>query len=219
MAVKISNVLVFMVLSAILMSSCTRTENSSSVPVRTDDEPAKITIEIEPTAEFVTIDGEHYSIDLTEIEVLISTDEDAYGLSKMTCLTSLKFSNGAQNPDISCLSNLINLTHLYIFDSIDNISDYSVLSKLTKLEQLELMGRTINDISFLSELKNLKELKIQSWYLSDVSPLTELDNLVSLTLCSPNSFSNELTNISPLAQLTSLEYLSLYRNEISDISH
>ena len=218
MAVKFFNIFLFIILSAILISSCSINENSSSVPVRTDDEPEKTTIEIEQTVEFVTIDGEQYPIDLTEIEVYVSTQEEINELSMLKNLKKLKLGSCVYQPNLSPLSELTNLKNLYIFDDVDYIFDYSVLAEFTKLEQLGLMGRTIDDISMLSGLKNLKELKIQSWHLTDISPLTGLDNLVSLTLCSPNSFPNELTDISPLSQLTNLEYLALYRNEISDIS-
>jgi hypothetical protein len=49
--------------------------------------------------------------------------------------------------------------------------------------------------------------------VSDISPLATLTSLAHLYL-----WSNQISDLSPLSKLTSLTYLSLWRNRIADIS-
>jgi hypothetical protein len=62
-------------------------------------------------------------------------------------------------------------------------------------------------------LTNLQGLHLWSNQISDLSPLAGLTNLQELNLAA-----NQISNLSPLAGLTNLQNLDLFSNQISDIS-
>lgn len=87
---------------------------------------------------------------------------------------------------------------------------------------IDLSGLGLTDISELKYCTKLKSLNLGYDFttdealtnnISDISVLANLTNLESLTLDG-----NNISDISPLAGLTNLEYLFLQNNKISDIS-
>ncbi len=59
----------------------------------------------------------------------------------------------------------------------------------------------------------LTELRLRDNQISNIVPLANLTSLTSLDL-----WGNQISDISPLANLTNLTYLYLHSNQISDIS-
>ena len=132
--------------------------------------------------------------------------------------TELDLSN-QEIADISSLSVCSNLEYLNLANT--GITDISVLSELPALRRLNLSDNctmvydeaqkrkipcsTIADWSLLSELTALTELDLKFAGFYDASYLSNLTNLVSLDL----SYNSYLTDISPLSNLKSLEFLGL----------
>lgn len=161
----------------------------------------------EKRAEYITIRGEKYSTELTELDL----DMDNYW--------------ELENEDIKSLDKMINLVSLNWWCS--EITDLNPLKKLKKLECLNLRGvievyddsgvieplGSITDISPLGGLTNLKTLRLDGNCISDIRPLKNLSNLTTLDL----SY-NDISDISPLEELANLTYLKLEGNPINDDS-
>ena len=103
-------------------------------------------------------------------------------------------------------------------DSLDlsykRVADLSGLEYATNLRRLWIRWNLIADISALSSLVNLRMLDAHgNVNLTDVSPLSNLTDLESLALRH-----SRLSDISPLAGLTRVTNLQLEWNQISDIS-
>ena len=115
--------------------------------------------------------------------------------------------------DLTGLENAANLTYLSLWRN--NISDISPLSGLTRLQVLSAGYNDISDISPLSGLANLTELDLFNNGVTEVSPLVGLTNMESLDLCY-----NNVSDISALRDMTQLTHLGLTVNDFagSDIS-
>ena len=199
------------------------TEDTTSEPSQDNDiaETDQNGQDTDIPAEFVTIAGEKYDINITELELsgLNLKNEDIAEVSKLLKLEILDLSNNLIS-DISALSSLNNLKKLYLQNN--QITDISVLANLTQLKELNLEVNNITDISPLAGLSQLEVLYINNGginyrsyrrnKITDISPLANLTQLKKLNLGY-----NE-TNISPLANLTKLEELDLRVCGITDIT-
>lgn len=155
--------------------------------------------------EYITIKGERYSTDLTELDLHIVPyweleNGDIEPLNKMVNLTSLNWWC-SEITDLTPLKGLTNLKKLCLKGVIEGYDDSDVL---------DVLG-SINDISALSGLSALEILELDGNCISDVSPLKSLNHLVRLDL----SY-NQISDISPLKRLTALKYLNLEGNPVSN---
>ena len=71
----------------------------------------------------------------------------------------------------------------------------------------------VSDISALADLSNLRVLSLTDNQVADIVPLVDNTSLVELFLDR-----NQLSNISALGHLPKLKFLSLTDNQITDIS-
>lgn len=85
---------------------------------------------------------------------------------------------------------------------------------LNGLCSLEAKEKNISNIAGLEYCNNLEYLNLISNQISDVSPLSELSKLKTLYL----DQNNQIYDISPLAGLTNLEDLSLFVNKVTNVS-
>ncbi|CAL5971346.1 leucine-rich_repeat domain-containing protein [Hexamita inflata] len=119
--------------------------------------------------------------------------------------------------DISCLKEMVQLVKLSMSDNA--IEDISAIQHLTQLKVIDISSnRSSNDITNNGDIKHL--LKLQEIYLNDVqiSDLSliftpQFENILVLHLGI-----NNISNLSPLAQLKTLKTLWLQNNKINDIS-
>lgn len=123
--------------------------------------------------------------------------------------------------DISVLANLKKLEELELC-YFHHLEDISSLSGLKNLRKLNLSyNNDINDINPLKGLKNLQELYLAENQIENIEALANLKNLQKLSLgeedTGPNC-GNNVTDISPLADLENLTHLSLWANQVSDLS-
>ncbi len=133
------------------------------------------------------------------------------GMEYWTTLTSLTITNDSVT-DISPLSGLTALTYLDLTGN--DIADLSYLTGLISLISLFISDTDMTVIPDLSSLTSLTELGVDTNSgLSDLSPLAGLTSLELLS-----AFDSNISDISPLASLTSLIYLGLEGNSIVDIS-
>lgn len=128
--------------------------------------------------------------------------------------------------DLMPIKLLENLNHLDICDT--GVQDLNPLSSMRKLNKLSVMGTEIQDLTPLSNLTQLSELGIGMkmideyqdgyWWVegrnkvNNLSPLSALINLKKLTIGHTHA------SIEPLKNLTSLLFLGLSKNGISDLS-
>lgn len=153
-------------------------------------------------------------------------------ISDLTPLEGLAFlqSLSLANNKISDLSPLTYSTSLLALALGGNqISDVSDLAGLVNLLRLELRDNAITDITPLASMTQMSVIDLSNNLLAAVDALASmvhLDNsglLVSPTEVylhndSTGAHSNTITSVTPLAGLTSLAVLTLYNNDISDIS-
>lgn len=115
------------------------------------------------------------------------------------------------------------LTELSIFLKDDGSADfsenakYSILGVPTSLAGTKdfkfAVTRGMKSIKGLEYAKNLKKLKLNENEISDITPLKDLTKLEYLEIQR-----NRIVDIKPLEKLTNLKFLKLYNNLIEDIS-
>ena len=89
-----------------------------------------------------------------------------------------------------------------------------ILKYCTDLEYLDIGHNQLTDLSFLSNMKHLKVLIAAiSYNITDISPVANCTELEYLEL-----FSNRIVDVSPLANLTNLKHLNICNNRIVDAS-
>ncbi len=115
------------------------------------------------------------------------------------------------NDDLWALREFASLETLYL-DGNDNISDLTPLAYLTNLGYLSADNCDISDLSPLSGL-HLYALSLWDNDITDISPLANMTSLESLTL-----WENPISDIRPLANLTNLYYLDLDDTLVSDVT-
>jgi hypothetical protein len=114
--------------------------------------------------------------------------------------------------DISPLSVLSHLTRLTL--DFDGVSDISPIAGMTDLGQLYMYKNAVRDLTPLAGLQHLFLLYLHDNHtITDISPLANLESLQALALSN-----NQISNLTPLLNRTSLTFLALDGNQISDIS-
>lgn len=121
------------------------------------------------------------------------------------------------------IEEMESLTELSIFLKEDGRADfsenakYSILGKPTSLKGTKdfkfAVTRGMKSIKGLEYAKNLKKLKLNENEISDISPLKNLTKLEYLEIQR-----NRIVDINPLKNLTNLTFLKLYNNLIEDIT-
>ena len=175
---------------------------------------------------------------LTNLESLRLDDNHISDITPLANLTKLRYLSleFSQLSDLSPLENLAKLRYLSLdFDQFSNVS-LSPLANLTKLEQLYLNPHNILAIPPVEKgTKRLLEtsLIIFGWtfntipvgssvnyvvtsntsQLSDITPLANLTNLENLIIAY-----SQLSDITPLANLTNLENLIITYSQVSNIT-
>jgi Leucine-rich repeat (LRR) protein len=130
------------------------------------------------------------------------------------------FDDSGNIEDLTGVEECANLTYLAIQYSQD-ITDISMLAQMTQLRQLDLYGCTgITNIAALSSLVELTDLNIGHGGaypvgFDSLSPISGLSELKHLELMDRDIDDTELQHLSGLVSLT---WLSLARNDITDIS-
>ncbi len=146
---------------------------------------------------------------LTELVISDNKITDLSPVSKLTTLKKITFHNNFVS-DISFAKNLKKLT---VFGAINNpISDISALSKLDKLKEVWMGDNLLTDIS---PLKNCKKLTHVSFNNCSLKNIEALRNKPLNTVCLENC---GLKTIEPLSDCTTLEYVYLSYNKLTDIS-
>ncbi len=122
--------------------------------------------------------------------------------------------------DLTPLADLVSLRSLNI--ESNEIVDITPIAGLRSLQDLDLGDNYISDISPLAQLGSLKSLVIWHNSITDLWPLAGLTSLTRLDIHGIRAkLSNSLDlplDLSPLAQIRSLEYLRANANWISDLS-
>ncbi len=157
---------------------------------------------------------------------------DLSGIQNLTGLTDLALRNRGLT-DIAPIAELTGLINLNLHTNW--ISDITPLRNLTNLVRLRVAENPLTDISALSGLTELRVLRMHRHgdfigdqvprnymgatgmlftnAVTDISPLANLTKLVDL-----NIHTQDISDLSPLSGLTSLEELRLAANSFTDIS-
>ena len=177
--------------------------------------------------------------DLTGLTHLVLSNNNITDVTPLANLSSLKHLELQNNriTDITPLENLTNLEHLDtennpIFDAdspVVDIPDPNLRSAIhnalgldrstitqadmLRLEALPAELQGITDLKGIEYALNLNSLLLQGNNITNLAPLATLTTLEYLYLAGNNS----LTDISPLSSLTGLKRLHLDFNRISDI--
>jgi Leucine-rich repeat (LRR) protein len=154
---------------------------------------------------------------LTELILWGNEFEDITPLANLTNLKTLTLGDNPQfNGDLSALRSLVNLTTLGLGDTWQGLMDYSHLEALVNMEYLQMWSASqLNCLSIIGSFTELKELTIHAGNISNYTPLGNLTNLTRLDLQQ-----NGISDISqlPIDRLTNLTELALWGNPITDIT-
>ena len=155
--------------------------------------------------------------ELLDLRKLILSDNQIHDLTPLNKLTNLEDLSLGKN-QITDLTPLSDLTNLQVLSLSDNrITDISPLEKLTSLKFLSLSRNSISDVTILAKFTDLEDLFLDNVGVSDISFLSGLINIRGpfgrLVLSN-----NRITDLSPLKNLTELQWLGLENNQITDIS-
>ena len=85
--------------------------------------------------------------------------------------------------------------------------------EVSSLTNLDASSKAIHSLSGLEHFTVLQRLKLIHNQITDITPLAQLKNLTVLDL-----WANQITDITPLAQLKNLTSLNLGKNQVADIS-
>ena len=185
-----------------------------------DDRPL-----LEAAVPSITIAGQEYSTDLTELDLgsMYLTDADIEPLQYMVNLRSLDLRQN-QLTDLTPLAGLTQLESLELRGN--NLSDLTPLAGLTNLKTLRLGGSdsgvnnpNLQDLTPLSGLKNLEILVLPgNSQIRDLTPISGLTNLREFSMSGDSSAgAYQIADLSPLAGLTNLERLSVTINGVDSL--
>ena len=149
---------------------------------------------------------------LGSITMVNNSITDLSPLSSMPQLSSLHLEGNPLNGNLSHLSGLTNLWQLGLGGTSINNSSLSALSSLTSIESFFLDGTSVTDLSALSTWPTLDRVGLtNNKNLSDISILANWTSMEYLYL-----YDNKISDLSPLIGLTSLRDLHLRDDSISD---
>ena len=165
----------------------------------------------------ITIAGQEYSTDLTELDLgsLYLTDADIEPLQYMVNLRSLDLRQN-QLTDLTPLAGLTQLESLELRGN--DLTDLTPLAGLTNLKVLRLSGSgsgvnnpNLQDLTPLSGLKKLETLVIPgNSQIRDLTPISGLTELREFSMSGDSSAgAYQIDDLSPLSNLTNLERLSV----------
>ena len=154
---------------------------------------------------------------LTRLENLQMRDNDLSDLSPLAGLTNLEqLYLGGENAGVTDLSPLSGLTNLKVLTLSAKmaITDASPLAELKQLEEFSVDGSSasyggMSDISFVAQLPNLTSLNLRTKDLTSLEPLRGATGLTSLAI---TGYDTNVTDFTPLSDLTKLTYLSITAN-------
>ena len=151
-------------------------------------------------------------------ETLSLAPSDAITQLDMLGLTDLWDAANRQITDLTGLEHALHIRGLGLWDN--QIHDITPLAGLTKLRRLDITRNAINDITPLAGLENLQFLGLLDNQIHDITPLAGLTKLRFLSLSVPLAAQSKIRDINPsvVAGLTNLTSLTLWGNNISDIS-
>lgn len=154
---------------------------------------------------------------------------DAKDLRVVKYLPNLEYLNIGRTA-INELYPLEGLAHLKELDlEWKKVEDYSPISSLHSLEKLSMRNSNVTDLSFLQNLHCLKVLDLSDIRaLEDLSGLEHVPQLEELDLCHSftvyeevhdiNEYFSKVSDISPIAKVTSLKGLNLSMTGVKDLS-
>ena len=141
---------------------------------------------------------------LSDLRVLDLSENAIADISPLAGLTALRRLNLSGNglADIRPLSGLRHLEVLLLDDN--QITDLTALYGLSDLVHLSVRDNRLEDASLLSRLGSLRRVDLTGNRLTDVAALGDLGQLVKVRLAG-----NPVANLSPLARLTTLQWLTV----------
>lgn len=149
---------------------------------------------------------------LVNLNYLFLSSNGMTAIPNLSSLTKLEFLV-LDNNNLSDLKGIEGLRNLLLLDvSYNPLSDLSALSSIS-LYALNASYTEITDLKWAKSLGALQSLSIDGNRIEDLGPLVHLKNLIELS-------ANELpiTDIRALLELPNLQYVSLYNNELLDLS-
>ena len=160
-------------------------------------------------------------LNVSELDISNHNISNIKGLSNFTYLNTLNIADNTVS-DISEIKYLENLKVLYLTNNKLN-GNYSAIEKLYYLKTLGLAGNNISSLEGLNKLiknitDNYYEVQLSSLVLSnnnisDISILEKLSTLENLDISG-----NNISDISKLKNNTKMKTLNISNNNISDMS-
>lgn len=154
--------------------------------------------------------------ELTNLTILYLSGNEINDISALRNLKNLTVLNlhGNQIQDISALRSLTNLTALYLGEN--RIREVRELSGLTNLTVLILCGNEISDVSSLGGWLRFGDTSKLEWLFTQICFLRQARGLIHLAALDLSY--NQISSVSGLEKLNTLNYLYLSNNQIIDIN-
>ena len=147
-------------------------------------------------------------------------------IAKVTELT-LTGNEGKRVKNVAGLESFINLKILNLstndISSDDSISKINLLKDLPNIEQLNLSDNQLETADVITNFKLIKRINLANNNISSLQPFEEwLQNLknkkTTAKLTEINVSGNNIEDLTPIKDVTTLEYLNVSKNKIKDIN-
>jgi|GEM_PF-1976981 len=128
-------------------------------------------------------------------------------------LTNLELA-GNDLTDVSALGNMTQLTSLTI--GTNHITNFAPVANLVNLENLSIGNNGASDISMLGTLTKLKTATFSQMGLTNasMSVFSHMTQMEKLSI----DFNDQVTDLTPLANLTQLQSLNFSKDQVSDLT-
>lgn len=133
-------------------------------------------------------------------------------ISMLSLMSETQVSQLAAQESIFPDKNLEAVVRQYVFEK-KNTDKPLVEDDVVNISTIKGRGKGIKDLKGLEKCRSLRALDLADNNISNLSPISELTLIQSLIL-----FKNEIADIKPIAGLVKLQHLELSNNQISDLS-
>lgn len=147
--------------------------------------------------------------------LILTTTQEA--IDKTTVIGVNGFTDLEESKKIADIMGIEKFTNLKVLNiRLNKISDLTPISNLTKLEEVYLSSNNIGNLKALSKVTSLKKIEAYECNLTTLEGIESLINLEELDVqnISPENYSNKITDITPIKNLTKLVKFDISNNNI-----
>lgn len=151
---------------------------------------------------------------MADLESLIVSNNPLTNIAALSACTNLKYLD-ISNCTVDTLSNLSNLSHLEtLLASNNKIKIISDLASCSNLSVFEINSNQVSDITVLTALPNLTRFEGDH---NTISTIPDFDETTCILVYLSLNY-NQISDVSGLAKISSLNYLNIDYNKVADLA-